>query len=109
MAVAAAVSLVVGFAVAQVSGVRWLGGIVLILGGAWCARRMWITVGPGRTAVVAVVYVGAFVVSHPLGRVIGTWPSLAVVAAATGGVAYVLMRPTGSRVSTTAPPTSSTR
>ena len=51
--------------------------------------------------VLAVVYVAALVVSHPLGRVIGTWPSVLLVAAVTGIVAYVLIRPTGRRVSTT--------
>jgi UPF0716 family protein affecting phage T7 exclusion len=49
------------------------------------------------------------VVSHPLGHVIGTWPSVLLVGAITATVAYALIRPTGRRVSTTPPPVTSTR
>jgi hypothetical protein len=105
----AAASLVLGFAVAQATGARWLGAIVLVAGGMWCAVTMWRIVGPARMAVVAVVYVVAFIVSHPLGRVIGPWPAVIVVAVVTGLVAYAMMRPTSSRVSRTSPPTNSMR
>lgn len=110
VAVAVAASLVLGFALASVTGVRWLGGIVLLAGGLWCAWRLWPVAGPWRTVVVGLVYVAGFALSHPLGHVIGTWPSVAVVALAAGAVAYALgRRPGSSRVSTTSPPTSSTR
>lgn len=104
-----ALSLIAGFAVAQFSGIRPLGAGVLILGGAWCAVIMWQASGPWRTLIVAVVYVAAFAISHPLGRVIGTWPAVIGVAVVTGLVAYALMRPASSRVSTATPPTRSTR
>jgi hypothetical protein len=109
VAVVVAASLIVGFAVAQGTGMRWLGAIVLILGGAWCAVVMWRAVGVGRTAVVAVVYVGAFVVSHPLATAIGTWQAVLVVAAVAAAVAYAEMRPPASRVSRASPPVTSTR
>jgi len=49
------------------------------------------------------------VVSHPLGKVIGSWPAVLAVAIGTGLIAYLLMRPIGSRVSTADPPETSTR
>ena len=33
-------TLIVGFAVASLTGVRWLGGVVLLVGGLWCAWRL---------------------------------------------------------------------
>lgn len=105
----AALSLVIGFAVAQGSGVRLLGAVVLVVGGLFCAFSMWPIEGPRRTLILAVVYVVAFVVSHPLGHLVGTWPAVIAVAAVTGAVAYAVMRPTGSAVSTASSPDSSTR
>lgn len=103
------VSLVVAFAVAQFSGVRMLGAVVLVVGGAACAVLMWPVAGTRRTVALGAVYMAAFAVSHPLGRVIGTWPAVLLVAALTAVAAYSLMRPTGSRVSSTAPAATSTR
>lgn len=82
--------LILGFGVATVTGVRWLGGIVLLAAGVWCAWRLWPVAGVWRTIVIAVVYVAAFAVSHPLGHVIGTWPSVVLVAVVAGLVAYAL-------------------
>jgi hypothetical protein len=105
--------LVASFAVAQGTGNRALGAVVLIAAGVWCAVRLWRTVGWLRTIVVGATYAVAFAVSHPLGNVIGSWPSVLVVSAVAGTVAWLLgspqSRPTGSLVSTTSPPTSSTR
>lgn len=105
----AAVSLVIAFAVAQGTGVRWLGAVILVAGGVWCAVVMVRAVGILRMGVLAIVYVAAFVVSHPLGNVIGSWPAVFAVAAVTGATAYAAMGPGASRVSTTSPPTTSTR
>ncbi len=84
-----------------------LGAIVLIVGGGWCAVIVWQASGPLRTLVVAVAYVAAFGVSHPLGKAIGTWPAVIGVAMASALVAYVAMRPGSRRVSATTPPTDS--
>ena len=104
-----AISLVAGFGIADVTGLRWLGAVVLIVGGAWCAVRVWRSSGLARTIAIGVVYVIAFVASHPLGREIGSWLAVLVVALAVAAFAYAVMRPTSSRVSMTSPPTSSTR
>jgi len=87
---AAAVTFVAGFGVAELTGVRALGGAVLLAGGVWCARLAYRLAGAGATAVLIVFALALFVGSHPLGHVIGAWPavivSAAVVAAASAAV-----------------------
>jgi hypothetical protein len=77
-------SLVAGFAVAQASGVRPLGGVVLAAGAGWCALRWRRTVGLARTAALVGVYLAAFVASHLIADTVGTWPAVFIVAAVTG-------------------------
>ncbi|MBW3652839.1 MAG: hypothetical protein KY433_04435 [Actinobacteria bacterium] len=83
-------SLLLGFAVAQATGIRPLGAIVLIAGCGWCALRWLRAVGPARTAVLVAVYVGAFVLSHVIADSLGAWPSVLLAAAVAGIAAYVL-------------------
>ena len=83
-------SLLLGFAVAQATGVRTLGGIVLIAGCGWCALRWLRGTGAPRTAALVVIYVGAFVLSHVVADRLGAWPSVLLAAAATGLAAYLL-------------------
>jgi hypothetical protein len=77
----AAASLIVGYAVAASTGSRPLGGVVLLIGGLWCARE-WLRRHDRRTA-VRLVGVGlcAFVGSHLLALAIGPWPAVLIVAA----------------------------
>jgi hypothetical protein len=86
----AAVTLVVGYAVAAGTGVRALGGVVLLAGLAWCVVLWRRRVGVGRTAVLCAAFVAAFVLSHVLALAIGAWPSVLLVAAAMFAVAFVL-------------------
>ena len=86
----ACASLLLGFAVAQATGVRPLGGIVLVAGCAWCALRWLRRAGPARTALLVVIYLGAFVLSHVVADVLGAWPSVLLAAAVTGLAAYLL-------------------
>jgi hypothetical protein len=114
VAIVVAVSLTAGFAVAQSTGMRWLGGVVLLLGGVWAAIQLGRQAGAWRTTVVGIAYAVAFAASHPLGHAIGTWPAVLLVSAAAGAIAWLLgarpqTGPAGSRVSTTTPPVSSTR
>jgi len=83
-------SLLLGFAVAQLTGIRPLGGIVLVAGCAWCALRWLRTAGAGRTAALVVLYSGGFVVSHVIADTLGAWPSVLLVAAVVGVAAYTL-------------------
>lgn len=92
-------SLLLGFAVAQATGIRPLGAIVLIAGCAWCALR-WLQIrpaGPARTALLVVVYIGAFVLSHVIADRLGAWPSVLLAAAVTGIAVYVLADGAGRR------------
>lgn len=92
-------SLLLGFAVAQLTGVRPLGGIVLVAGCAWCALRWLRTAGPVRTAVLVILYVGGFAVSHVIADTLGAWPSVLLVAALVGAATYALADSAPSRVS----------
>lgn len=83
-------SLLLGFAVAQVTGIRPLGAIVLIAGCGWCALRWLRAAGAARTALLVVVYAGSFVLSHVVADALGAWPSVLLAAALTGVAAYVL-------------------
>ena len=92
-ALLAAATLIVGFAVASLTGNRALGGGVLIAGGAVCALVWWRLAGPLR-AIAAVAVAGvAFVVSHPLGAVMTSWGAVLLVSAITAVAAYALTRP----------------
>ena len=95
----ASASLVLGFAVAQLTGVRPLGGIVLVAGCGWCALRWLRAAGAARTAVLVALYVAGFVLSHVIADTLGTWPSVLLVAAAVGAAAYALADAAPRRVS----------
>lgn len=90
-ALIAALTLVVGFAVAQTTGVRALGGAVLLAGGAWCAVRAWRPAGAARTVAVVAVAAACFVVSHVLAPHLGAWPAVVLVAAVLAAVTWVLV------------------
>jgi hypothetical protein len=84
----AALGLVAGFGVAVATGSRPLGGVVLALCGI-CCIAVWLR-RDGRRVAFWLTLAGlvAFAVSHVLGRVIGAWPAVAVVALATAGLCW---------------------
>ena len=88
----AAGSLVAGYAVAASTGVRELGGLVLLAGAAACAVAWRRQAGMPTAAGLVVLYAGGFVASHPLAGVLGAWPSVLTVAAVVGGVSHALTR-----------------
>ncbi|WP_282944231.1 hypothetical protein [Cellulomonas endometrii] len=95
-AVPAAVTLVLGFAVAQGTGVRALGGLVLLAGVAWCAWRALPASGVLRVTAVVVLGAVCFVASHLLADTLGAWPSVLLAAAVLGaGTALLLDRAPG--------------
>ena len=83
-------SLLLGFAVAQATGERPLGGLVLIAGCGWCALRWLRAAGAARTAALVVVYLGAFVLAHVVADTLGAWPSVLLAAAVTGVAVHTL-------------------
>ena len=81
-------SLIGGWQVARRTGVRPLGGAVLAVGGVLAGREWVRRTSPATTAALAATYVGAFGLSHPLAKKIGSWPSVLTVAAATAAASY---------------------
>lgn len=79
----AALALVLGFLVAETTGVRALGGIVLLAGLGVCVARWRSRLGWGRTAGLAATFLLAFAGSHLLARAIGAWPAVLTAAAVT--------------------------
>jgi hypothetical protein len=85
-----AAGLVVGFAVAQGTGIRALGGVILV-GTGLAAARLWVQRrGWGTAVLLALVYLAAFLLSHvlTLGFGVPAWLSVAFVTIAAGGVTY---------------------
>jgi len=89
-AVVAALTLVLGYAVAAGTGARPLGGLVLLAGLAFC-WVLWNARAGTRTALALVVAFGvAFVGSHLLALVIPAWPSVLIVAVAMAALSWRL-------------------
>lgn len=84
----AATGLIAGFGVAVASGSRPLGGVVLAAGGLTCIGVWLYRDGRRITGALTAVGLGAFVVSHLLGNLIGAWPAVFVVAASTAAVCW---------------------
>jgi hypothetical protein len=89
-AVLAGLTLVVGFAVAQVTDVRSLGGAVLLAGVSWCVVRAR-SAGWWRLTLVVLAGLVCFVASHLLAPHLGAWPSVVLVALVLAGVTFVLV------------------
>lgn len=95
-AVIAALTLVVGFALAQGTGVRWAGGAVLVAGLLWCVARSWRTAGVARVVTAGLVALGAFAGSHVIADVLGAWPAVLLAALVAGVGTWVLVDRAGS-------------
>ena len=99
MAGVVAAGLIVGFAVAQISGSRPAGGLVLVLGGVVAAVLMWRAGSRWGIAVAGLAYAAAFALSHPLAALTTTWPAAIIAGLAAGMVAYA-MTPASPRSAT---------
>ena len=86
----AAGSLVLGFAVAQATGVRPLGGVVLLAAVAWCALRWSRAAGAGVASGLVALYLAAFAASHAIAGALGTWGAVLLVSALVGTAAWAL-------------------
>jgi hypothetical protein len=84
-------SFLAGFGIAELTGVRAIGGLVLLAGCAWCARAALQVAGPPATGALVAIALAMFVASHPLGHAIGAWPAVVVCAALLGGAAAALV------------------
>ena len=86
----AALALVAGFAVADATGVRPLGGLVLLAAGAWCLVRWRRDAGTGRAVALVAFAAAGFVASHLLADVLGTWGAVLTVAAAAALASWLV-------------------
>lgn len=80
--------LIGGYAVARLTRVRALGGVVLLANGVLAGRTWYTSAGPVTTAGLSVVYLAGFGLSHPLAKKIGAWPAVLSVAAVSAGAAW---------------------
>jgi hypothetical protein len=92
VALAAATTFLAGFGAAELTGVRAIGGLVLLAGGAWCVRAAVRIAGAGPAIALACVALVAFVLSHPLGHVIGAWAAVLVSAGVVALATVALLR-----------------
>lgn len=83
--------LIGGYGLARATGVRALGGVVLLGAGAAAAHTWWLRKGPAQTAALSAVYVLGFGLSHPLAKRIGAWPSVLTVTAVSGAAGWALV------------------
>lgn len=86
----AAAVLPAGFAVAELTDVRAIGGVVLVAGGLATVAAAERADMRSKLAWGAITF-AAFVGSHILGREIGSWPAVAVVAVVAGAAGYALL------------------
>ncbi|MEE2036719.1 hypothetical protein Q8791_05720 [Nocardiopsis sp. CT-R113] len=86
-AVLTTAGLIGGYSVARATGNRPLGGVVLAGFGAAAFETWRRRSGVGTAVALTAVYVGAFGLSHPLARKVGSWPAVLGVTAATAAVA----------------------
>lgn len=89
----AALTLIVGFGVASLTGNRTAAGVVLIMGGAACAWLCWRLAGAWRALACIAIAGIAFVVSHPLGALITSWGAVLLVSAVAGLAIYAIATP----------------
>jgi hypothetical protein len=83
-------SLVLGFGLSELTGVRAVGGAVLVAGLAVCAWLWWGRVGVARTVGLSLLFLALFAGSHLLARAIGAWPSVFLVAAVMAVAAWLV-------------------
>ncbi|WP_280265405.1 hypothetical protein [Nocardia wallacei] len=88
-ALLAAGGLTGGFALAQATRQRQLGGVVFAAATAAAVPRWRKSVGTAGAAALTGLSVGAMGLSHPLAKKIGSWPSVAAVSGAVALTAWV--------------------
>lgn len=97
----AALTLIVGFGVADLTGVRPLGGIVLFVGALWCGLQWKARRGLPVALGLILLFLVLFALSHKLGHEIGAWPSVFTVAAIMGVAGWLAAdRPAGGSEAT---------
>ncbi len=84
------VALTLGFVVADLTDIRWLGGLVMVGIGAFAVFSMNRVAGVLRTLIGVVVVVIGFILSHALGSMLGSYGALFPVATVCAVVILLL-------------------
>lgn len=90
----AAVALILGFAVAQATGNRAMGGVLMAALALMSATLMFRSGARWGIVVAGAVFIAAFALSHPLGNLIGSWPAVILAAAIAGAASFELTKRT---------------
>ena len=85
-----AAGLVGGFALAQATEIRPLGGAIMLAANAAALPSWWSKGGAPLSIGLSTVYWLGMGVSHPLAKEIGVWPSVLSVAAVSAAAAWGL-------------------
>ncbi|PWD51624.1 hypothetical protein C8046_14185 [Serinibacter arcticus] len=85
-------SLLLGFAAAQLTGLRWAGAVVVLAGAAWGVLRERRTTAWWRLAVVVAAGAGCFVLAHVLSDPLGPWVAVVLAALVLAAVTAALVR-----------------
>lgn len=83
-------SLILGFAVADVTDVRALGGVVLFVAVVWLGNEWRRRAGLPRAIALAALYLAAFVASHVVADALGTWGAVLSVAAVVAAASWLV-------------------
>ncbi len=86
------VALTLGFVVADLTDIRWLGGLLMVGIGAFAVFSMNRVAGVLRTLIGVVVVVIGFILSHALGLMLGSYGALFLVATVCAVVIYLLTK-----------------
>lgn len=89
-----AVALILGFAVAQATGNRAMGGVVMVVVALMSATLMFRSGARWGIVLAGAVFLSAFALSHPLGDLIGSWPAVILAAAIAGATSFELTKRT---------------
>ncbi len=89
-------ALVLGFAIADLSNIRWLGGLIMVVIGGFAAWYMWRSCGPQKTLAAIGVAALGFVLSHPLGAILGSYGALFLVSIVVAAIVWILGSPRGN-------------
>lgn len=83
-------SLLLGFLVAQSTGIRVLGGLVLLGAVVWCWFLWRARAGTGVALALVGAYGLAFLLSHVIARAVGGVPAVLLVSVAVALLAFAL-------------------
>lgn len=83
-----AAGLIGGYGVASTTGVRPLGGLVLLAAGGLAGWIWWQRCSKLSVAALSGVFIGAFIASHPLAKKLGAWPSVLTATAIAAAITW---------------------